>query len=300
MAHWLDDSRIIFNDFRDGKAVSVILDTKTRKEEKTISHPVSGVSPNGKEAVSLNFSRLRITRQDYGYAGDGQETQPDIIFPDNDGLFLVNLETGEAELLVSIEQVQEMVPAFTKPSIEYFAHTRFSRDGSRIFWLARGFPEWNTTAFTVNRDGTDLRRCFPDGWGGSHFDWLSNDELMITGKYKAEQNAHILFTIGKQDYKKLGNGQLDFDGHGTFSPDGKWMVTDGYPDRKTGEQKIHLMEMATGNTKLIGSYPEPEAYREKGFWRCDLHSRWSPAGDMIGFNSTMSGSRQAYIYKIEY
>lgn len=300
MAHWLDDSKIIFNDYRNGKYVSVIMDTKTKKELKIIPYPVSGLSPNGKEALSLNFSRLRITRTDYGYGGNGQEAQKEVPFPANDGLFVVNLETGEAKLIVSLEQIKGMVPPFTKPSIEYFAHTRFNPDGSKIFWLARGYPEWNTSAFTVNKDGSNLQRCFPDGWGGSHYDWLNNDELMITANYDAKKYAHILFTVGKQDYKKLGNGDLDFDAHGTFSPDKKWMVTDGYPDKVTGDQKIYLMEMKTGNARLIGSYNEPKEYSNKGQWRCDIHSRWSPKGDMIGFNSTKSGSRQAYIYKLNF
>ncbi len=97
MAHWLDDSSIIYNDIREGKNVSVILNVLTKKEIKTIPYPVSGVSPNGKEALSLNFSRLRITRTDYGYGGKGQDAQPEVPFPANDGLFLVNLQTGKAK-----------------------------------------------------------------------------------------------------------------------------------------------------------------------------------------------------------
>ncbi len=48
---------------------------------------------------------------------------------------------------------------------------------------------------------------------------------MVTAAYEGKQYGHVLFTIGKQDYKRLGNGLLDFDGHGTFSPNRKWMVT---------------------------------------------------------------------------
>jgi len=71
MCHWLGtspDSLIIFNDLRNGKFVSVIMNVHTRQEVKTIPYPVSAVSPDGKEAVSINFSRLRITRTDYGTA----------------------------------------------------------------------------------------------------------------------------------------------------------------------------------------------------------------------------------------
>lgn len=224
MAHWLGtspDSLIIFNDYRDGKFVSVILNVHTKEEKRVIDRPVSAVSPNGKEAVGMNFSRLRATRTDYGYGGDGQDAQTDLQFPDNDGIFHIDLETGESKLLVSIKDVQEVVPPLKDSSIEYFAHVVYSRNGSKLSWLARGFPEWNTTTLTVNRDGSGLARAFPDEWGGSHYDWLNDDELMVTASFEGKQYAHVLFTVGQDNYKRLGNGLLDYDGHGTFSPDGK-------------------------------------------------------------------------------
>ena len=300
MAHWLatsPDSLIIFNDFRDEGFVSVIMNVHTREEIKTIAYPVSAVSPNGKEAVSINFSRLRETRSDYGYGGNGQDAKTDVQFPEDDGIFLVNLETGKAKLIVSIAQVKELVPEIPEDGIEYFNHTLFSRRGSKIFWLARAIPHRNTTSLTVNRDGTNLQRCFPDGWDGSHFDWLNNEELMVTANYKAKQYAHVLFTVGEKDYKRLGNGLFDWDGHGTFSPNEKWMVTDTYPSRGFREQKIYLMDMKTEAVLPLGRFVQPKEYTRA--WRCDIHCRWSPNGDMIGFNSTHTGSRQVYVFNLD-
>ncbi|NOU61294.1 hypothetical protein [Marinifilum caeruleilacunae] len=300
MAHWLGsnpDSLIIYNDIRDGKFVSVILNVHTIKEKKIIPYPISAVSPNGKEAVSINFSRLRKTRDSYGYGGNGQDAKLDKVFPEDDGLFILDLETGKKKLLVSFQDIKELVPEVPNDGLEYFNHTLFSREGSKIFWLARARPNRNTTAFTINRDGTNLKKCFPDGWGGSHFDWLNDEELMVTAEYKKQQYGHVLFTVGDKDYKRLGNGILDYDGHGTFSPDGKWMVTDTYPKNGLKEQKIFLMDMESETVLPIGRFPQPEKYKKK--WRCDIHCRWSPKGNMIGFNSTHSGSRQAYIIRLK-
>ena len=303
MAHWLGtfpNSRIIYNDMVDGKYVSIIMDVHTKRRIKTIPYPVSAVSPNGKEAISINFSRLRITRTAYGYGGDGQDARESVQFPKDDGLFLVDLETGKGKLLVSMHDVKEQVPDVPEEGIEYFNHTLFSREGGKIFWLARAVPHRNTTAFTVNRDGTNLRRCFPDGWGGSHFDWFTEDDLMITAKYKAKAYGHILFTVGRDNYQRLGNGLLDYDGHGTFSPDGKWMVTDTYPSNTLYEQKLYLMNMKTEAVLPLGRYIHPPVFRENGKdAQCDLHPRWSPKGDMIGFNSVTTGERQTYIIKLK-
>ena len=137
-------------------------------------------------------------------------------------------------------------------------------------------------------------------WGGSHFDWLNNDELLVTASYNGKQYSHVLFTPGQKNYKRLGNGLLDYDGHGTFSPDGKWMVTDTYPSILR-EQKIYFINMKTQSILPLGRFIEPEKYSEGGgFWRCDIHCRWSSKGHLIGFNSAHSGRRQAYILKLTY
>lgn len=304
MAHWLGtspDSLIIYNDLEKGRFVSIVMNVHTKERLKTLPYPVSAVSPDGKKAVSINFSRLRITRPDYGYDGEGQLAAAEVPFPENDGIFLMDLETGKAELLVSIAQVREFVAEIPLGGMEYFNHTLFSRDGSKIFWLARATPVRNTVSMCVNTDGSGLLACFPRAWGGSHFDWLNGDELMITAKYEGKVDGHILFTPGQDNYKRLGKGILDYDGHGTFSPDGKWMITDTYPGPGLREQKLYLMNMDSEAVLPLGRFVEPAAFRQKtGGSRCDLHPRWSPDGTLIGFNSTYTGSRQCYVLRLKY
>ncbi len=302
MAHWLPsspDSLIIYNDLREGKFISIIFNVHTKEEIKTIPYPISALSNNGKYAASINFSRLRQTRSDYGYGGEGQDANMDVQFPEDDGLFIVDLETGEADLIVSMADVRDQVPEVVDEGIEYFNHTLFSRGDSKIFWLARAIPNRNTTSFVVNIDGTELTRCFPDDWGGSHFDWLNDDELMVTAAYQGKQYSHVLFTPGQDNYVRLGNGILDYDGHGAFSPDGKWMITDTYPRGSALlEQKIYLMHMATQAILPLGTFVEPAEF--KSHWRCDIHPRWSRSGQLVGFNSTHTGSRQAYLLKLDF
>lgn len=308
MAHWLataPQTRFIFNDSVDGKFVSVVFDM-TNKTRRVVPYPVSAVSPDGKWAISINYARLRLTRPDYGYGGNGQDARRDVTWPADDGLWLVNLESGEAKLIVSIASVRDRMPQVKDPkALAYFCHTVFSRDGSKVFWLARSVENlsdqqvvrrWETTAFTCNRDGSGVRRCFPDGWGGSHFNWLDGDRLMVTAKFEDAVYSHVLFTVGKPDYVRLGGGVLDFDGHGVFSNDGKWMATDTYPD-KLGERKLMVLRMSDQAILPLGTYFVPEIYRET-YSRCDLHPRWRPDGKMLGFNSVHELSRQVYVIDI--
>ena len=77
------------------------------------------------------------------------------------------------------------------------------------------------------------------------------------------------------------------------------MITDTYPyGSELREQKIYLMDMETEAVLSLGRFVEPKEFNSH--WRCDIHCRWSPKGDIIGFNSTHSGSRQAYIIKFDF
>ena len=308
MAHWLDENRIIYNDFREGKFVSIIKDINSG-EERIIPRPISAVFPQKKIALSINYARLRLARPDYGYDGEGDNPRVDEPFPEDDGLFLIDLESGKSRLLLSILEAKEYLgvpPDIASPALMRFEHTLFNKDGTRIFFLARvqkNGGEWHTAAMTVGVDGKDLRACFPSPWewGGSHFDWLSEKELMVTARYKGKKWCPILFTDGKDDYRILGKGLLDFDGHATFSPDGKWMVIDRQPD-ELRFQSLFLMDMMTDAVLPIGNFLEPERFLNPQippYWRCDLHPSWSPKGDMIVFNSTCEDTRQVYILKFQ-
>jgi hypothetical protein len=76
MAHWFPNEKdtLLYNDRRNGKFVTVILNWKT-KQERIVPYPVSAVSPDGEWAVSINYARLSLTHPDYGYAGPGQDAR---------------------------------------------------------------------------------------------------------------------------------------------------------------------------------------------------------------------------------
>ena len=308
MAHWLPwgEDMIAFNDYRDGKFVAVVMNWRT-KEERVVPHPIAAVSPDGRKAVSLNYARIRLTRPGYGYAGKGQDPLVGEAWPEDDGLWYVDLMTGEAKLIVPIAKIRDVAPPVGPNGLFYFCHTVISRDGERIFWLGRGIDwydpvkekagPWSTTAFTCRTDGSDIRLCF-DGknWGGSHFSWRDGKSMVVTVYPKEYPGArgHVTFTVGDEAHPhRLAPIALDFDGHCTWSADGEWMSSDGYID-ETGKRNWLLMRAEDEAVVPVGSFFVPEAYRG-GDWRCDLHGRWRPDGRQLGFNSVHEGSRQIYV-----
>ena len=57
----------------------------------------------------------------------------------------------------------------------------------------------------------------------------------------------------------VGPGVLTRDGHMTYSPDGRWLVTDEYPSGDPPAQPLLLFELATGRRVEVGRSAAPLA-----------------------------------------
>ncbi len=309
MQQWLGtapDSLIIYNDFRNGKFVSVILNAHTGKEVKVIGRAVSAVSHDGTKAVSLNFARLHITRPGYGYAGDGDDPRMEEKYPEDDGLYYVDLLTGESKLIVSYADIFRLNPPPQQESTRllWMNHTLINPDDTRVFFLGRsprtGGSGWVTAAYTVNLDGSELRCVLPYHWSASHFDWLSADRLMVVTLYRGVRPwSHLLFTDTEshdKDFRVIGEGILMHDGHGVFSPGGRWMATDSYPDAHH-KRTLLLLNMENDALLRLGRFNDPPD-NFTGPSRCDLHPRFNRRGDKICFDSVDDGTRQVYLAEL--
>jgi len=310
MQQWLGsapDSLVIFNDCRDGKFVAVIINAFTGSTVKIIDRPVSAVSHDGRCAVSINFARLHQTRPGYGYAGAGQAARLNEDHPVDSGIFRVDLETGVSRLIVSLDQVFELNPPPGRPdSLPFwFNHTLINRDDSRVFFLGRRAKEgggWCTASYTVGLDGDSLRCLLDYDWGGSHFDWLSDERLLVTCWYQGGNPlTHLLLSDTEsqndRDYRVLGRGMLTNDGHGRFSDDGNWMVTDTYPMH--GSRSLMLMRMNDDALLRLGTFNDHTDIFD-GPWRCDLHPAFDKSGRRLVFDSVDDGTRQVYLAELKF
>ncbi len=300
LVHWLggggEKRRIVFNDVVSGKLKARVLDVDWG-EERVLPRAITSVAHNGKTAACISFGRLNHTRPGYGYPGvdDPYKDQP---HPADDGLFIMDIETGETHLAVSYKDVFEAAP----PPEDHTGQTMwfnlviFSRDARHVAFLSRykGIERgWYTALFTVNVDGSELRCVLPYDWGCSHFDWVDADRLVATTRYKGKLWCHCLFTNGKDDHRPVAPSILKQDGHCHASWDGRWMVTDSYPTGSRRMQHFYVMDMRNEEVALLARFHEPEQYH--GHWRCDLHPRWSRDCRSVCIDSTHNGTRQVYV-----
>lgn len=308
MLHWnplRPDDEILYNDRRDGQLVGVVLDVRTGRS-RLLDRAVSAAARSGRWALSLTYGRLTRLRPVVGYVGlaDPHAADP---HPDADGVFLMDLETGRARLLIAIGEIYRRL-AVRHPHLRdlpmWFNHTVFSPDAGRFFFLARCYEpqprrRLQSAMFTANLDGGDLREAIPFGHGVSHFDWRNERELVATFRWPAAEGSirHFLFTDGARDYREVGEGFLMGDGHCTFSPDGVWLASDPSGIRS---RSLRILDVAGGRRMALGEFPLG-AY-SSGDLRCDLHPRWSRDGRAICFDAIVpaDGTRQLHVAELEF
>jgi hypothetical protein len=300
MMHWdprSPENRILFND-RDGDSIHAVAFNVDSGERRVYPRAVSAVSPDGRWALSLTYGRLGRMRRVVGYPGI-LDPNPESVAPDNDGVFLMDLETGAVKLVVSHAEIYARLlkdnPALDGTHI-WFNHTLFNRDTSRFFFLARANIQGvgrKTAMFVANRDGGDLWQAIPFDGETSHFDWRNTKEIIATYKLNNPKKDHVLITDRVGNPRILAPDFLNRDGHCTFGPEGAWLASD--PRAANGDdRRLMLYNLETDERITIGAFPlGPYAH---GDLRCDLHPRWKNTGDAICFDAIAAdGTRQVHL-----
>lgn len=299
MAQWLPWSNgksLIFNDRADGNLVSRIVGADGK--QATVPLPIQTVHPTSPVALSLNYRRLARIRPEYGYRGPAQNFAPDQAL-DRDGVWYVDLTSGDSRLLFSIARLKENSGRLEMLESEHKVnHFTYSPAGSRFAFLHRWLgPRGKfSRLYVASSDGTDLRLLLDDRMV-SHYTWLDEMSLLAWARAPEAGDRYYLIDVTTGERRVIGGGTLDVwgDGHPSFSPDRRWIVTDSYPDAAR-QRRLLLYEISTGAVTLVGRFFAPWSF--DGAERCDLHPRWSPDGKAICIDSAHTNSRMTYIIDV--
>ncbi len=295
----------IYNDWdeKEAKLAAKVFSLKNGIAD-SYSMPVYAISPDGRWGASLNFNR--IPRRGYSYADATLDISP----PDlnNDGIFIIDMHSGESTLAVSYAQMFAKHPALflTEGRHSWTNHIIFNCDSSKFLFLLRHTKDldtpypWQTNMYTANIDGSDLACTLPD----FYWKWISHqiwgrtpNEVLVDANWQGEGSEYVVFddSIRPLQAKRISRG-MGHAGHLIFSPDGKQMLADTYSI--DGQQTLSLVDSATGDLQEIGKFRHEQPKHHPGDVRCDLHPRWSSDGSMITVDSIDDGDRGIYCCKL--
>lgn len=304
MAQWMGpdfSSRILYNDLREGKYCSVILEVATGKE-KVLPMPVYTLSNDGKTALSLDFSRLHSLRLGYGYSALPENTKG-VALPDETCIWKMDVDTGE---VIPLFKYTDFARFESRPemqetgSVHKVNHLMLSPNGKRFMVLYRWFVGQRkyTRLITCNVDGTEMYVLSDDDMV-SHCYWKNNEEIIAFERKKEYGPGYYLMKDKTQEWTHIWP-QLSNDGHPSYCPtDNNLVVFDTYPSRsRIQEVKLGRDNDTEGSSvKTIAKVFSPFKYDNDT--RCDLHPRWSRDGKKVCFDSVFEGHRGLYVVNVD-
>ena len=289
------DDKIIYNKMIEDNLGSVIQNIYSKEFIKTINNPIYSVANSGEWGLTLNFQRLHKYRPGYGY--NNNDTKWSSLKSDNDGIWLIDLKNNNKHLLFSISEISQFYTLDTMQGANhYFNHIQINPSNDRFlfFHLWVKNDKRYSRLITSKIDGSELYPLINEGHV-SHYNWISESKIIAYSTHQDTGTFYHLYEDMTGNYHPLKLDILLNDGHPTISSDGRYLLTDTYPD-KFGDQKLILHDFKNKKTEILGEYFSPLKYR--GEMRCDLHPRFNKNGNMICFDSALSGRRQLYVIKL--
>jgi len=299
MLQWLGnapDREIVYNIREAGAFKARIRDVRSG-QVRTLPRPVYAMTSDGTRAGTLNFSRVHDVRPGYGYCGI-PDPNADVLAPEDDGVWVMDMGTGAATLIVSLAALAALQPDPSFQGAKHrVKHFCWNPSGTRLLFLHRWadpvkLRPWRTRMFTVNPDGSGL--CLVQDEMTSHFDWRDDDHILAWTRRDGRDHFH-LFRDKTDRVEIVGAGVMAADGHCSYSPDRRWILNDTYPEGNPPRRTLYRYRVADGRRFDLGRFLTQDPNKIYGPIRCDLHPRWSRDGSRISFDSLHEGTRQVYV-----
>ena len=283
---------VFYNVFKDGEYITVQKNVKTGAEKYVPA--CANISRDGKLGLKVNFSRIYDFRPGYGYC-NVKDPFHNVNQPEDDGIFLVDMETGKEKLLVNYaEMAQAVGTEIYTPDVKLLInHITFNPSGTKFIVLLRNFrgepgTPFGTSLLAIDLEGNIKVLMRTDTY--SHYDWKDDDILLgycsdrngVWGLSTVDVNTGIWF-----DYRRdICNDDI----HCLYSNDRTCFIGDDYPNQD-GYRRIYYYDVKTDESIiLLQSYSPFE--RELVDIRTDLHNRWNTKNDKFSFDTIHNGKRE--------
>jgi hypothetical protein len=298
------------------------LETQTSRQ---LPLPVYVVAPNSEWALCVDYSRFQVTHPTIGYAATRAE--PELAnAPGDDGIYRMDIESGDSQKILSLQDLRDFQPLKSMDhAIHWVTHLEINPASTRFLFIHRWTERVEDETcflhrlFSANPDGSDLRllECtdhplpqleadFDVNAVGtfdyekseyqiSHPAWKNDQQIIVGGPHKGAIHYHLYDEL-TDNVAVIGEDSLTENGHMTYSTDGKWILSDTYPDSVSNERLLILYDVENNRRYDIGSfYTDPNLGKPN---RCDLHPRWNPDSRQVCIDSVHEHVRQMYLIDV--
>ncbi|WP_374834697.1 hypothetical protein [Paenochrobactrum pullorum] len=294
-------------------------------ETREYNVPVYVVAPSSEWAVCVDYRRYNATHPTIGYVDELAPVELPLA-PSDDGMHILDMVSGETKLILSLADLKANQPvASMDGAIHWISHPEIAQDSRRILFLHRWTKRiedefcWLHRLYSINPDGTDLYllECsdhpipqLDDAYDAdansvfdyekseyqiSHPTWVNPKEIMVWGPHKGEIHYN-LYTDRSDKVEFIGTQVLTENGHMTYSPNGRFILSDTYPDDTTSIRTLFIYDTHTGARYDIGRFWTDTNLGKVN--RCDLHPRWRRDGRAVCIDSIHTEARNLYLIEV--
>ena len=268
-----------------------------------------GIRQNGGTFAGINYGRMARLRPVTGYP-EAFDWNPESLHPEDDGIFSVDIASGNKRMLVSFQQMRDALVdkySWVDSAALFINHTLWNREGDRLYFFVRG--NWGkykrngprvNVPMTVHADGSGLTEQAV--FIGGHPEWEFGANMIgsVSQEGSAARERLVLYDAEQQKIlQEIGNSDifLDPEDDVALSPDGKWIVQSCEEDSKNAYTVFRRSDGAWARTSWLEQGPE----YEHGPLRIDGAPKWNRAGNQVLFSSLTQEekpTRQLFLIKI--
>lgn len=290
MLQWVNDNTVSFNSHENGRYVATRIDVHSRETTNT-NRAVYFYNHSLTKYLSLNFYRLDIYAKGYGYP-----YQVDSMGYDKDGIWEVDVKSDASKLILSLKDVMAHEAKDYMECQHYINHVAYCPDERYIIFIHRWQVKGGEFVSRLIKYDTErgVLMTLLDNDHVSHYCWKSPDELLIYATNGKGEKGYMVVNI-LTGGTAMVEGLPDEDGHPSYSKDGKWILTDTYPNNGR-KQYLFLFNVKEKKLMKLDALHSPIKYFNEN--RCDLHPRWSMDNKYICVDNTATGLRSLKLYQI--
>jgi hypothetical protein len=250
--------------------------------------------------LTVNYRRLLSYAPDYAYRNLPKMSCEAFEDYASDGIWIVDIKTGEHKLLHSITQILRCdADSKFKNASHFVNHIMISPDGNGFIFIHRYFKngvKYDKLRYDrlIYSDFRNIKVLFADQYQ-SHFCWLKHDIVFGYGQYGGKKGFYSVNVNSGlvQEHTKLTAVHSN-DGHPTVY--GKWICIDSYPSLSRMQSLILYNSETQEIIPLLEMFHDISHAAET---RCDLHPSFSSDGKKIYIDSICSGKRRLYELDIQ-
>jgi len=297
-----DDETLLYNDVDTDNWSSHGVRLEWRSgEQTTFARGIYHASPDGRSVAVTNPAAMRRTQKGYGVVIPDELVPVNQGLPDDDGLFVTDLESGKTELVASIRRiVMDAVPREERADYEamqnYAFHCKWNPQGDRLMvtlrrkladqpepFGVRDHSQMWFDIFTCRPDGSDMHRSVPwTEWkkGGHHTTFTPDGRhLSMNVALHGRGTGMVLMQV-----------KLDVNERPDLRPS---TVADAY-------NPIRWIDFQAGSEEQILWIPTATPHQATdSVLRVDPHPAWSRDWKMAMVNAWMDGTRRPVVIVME-